>query len=145
MIPIDVDDEVHRAIYTAACTGDANQRLRHLLHLPHDPCPDTGVSTQGELAGLVAAGLIALGEQVYATGPVPVATVAEHGWLRAADAAVYPGPRQLVRGLRGGTFAPYGWQVLTAADGTGLETLVSATSPKPPRTWSHPAQARSPR
>lgn len=122
MIPIDVDDEVHHAIYTAACTGDANQRLRHLLHLPHDPCPDSGVSTEGELAGLIA-----LGEEVYATGPVPethpVATVAEHGRLRAADGTIYPGPRLMASALRGGTFESYGWQCLTAADGTRLEAL----------------------
>jgi hypothetical protein len=130
MPSVNVDDEVYRAIEAAARDGESvNQSLRRLLGLPPATGTGTGTGPQaaGELAALIAAGLIALGEPVYATDPVPVpdpvATVAEYGRLRAADGTIYPGPRQLSGALRGATFASYGWQGLTAADGTRLETL----------------------
>lgn len=144
MIPIDIDDEVHHAIYTAACTGDANQRLRHLLRMPHAPCPPTDLDQLGELAGVIAAGMLMPDEPLYATGPVrdphPIATVVGDGRLRANDTNVYPGPRALITALRGRAFAAYAWHCLATGDGGNMETLRQrATGDQQPHPGSHGA------
>jgi len=144
---ITVDDEVYHAIEATAHDGESlNQAVRRLLGLPPATGTATGLQTAGELAELIAAGLIALGEPVYATAPVPdpdpVATVAEHGYLRGPDGTIYPGPRQLISALRGTAFAPYAWHCLTAADGRNLETVrQSLTGDEQQRPGSYGALA----
>jgi hypothetical protein len=127
MVPIDIDDEVHTAIQAATVGGEhPNQVLRRLLGLPPTD-QDAATRPEGELAGLVAAGLIAPGERVFLTAttprPHPVATVTSSGRLQAPNATVYPGPRQLLGALRGEKFEPYGWACLTITYGTRLEAL----------------------
>ena len=128
MAVIEVDDQVYRVVCRAAPGGDLNQGLRGLLGLaPGGTGPSADPNAPGELDGLIAAGLIAPEEKLFATSPVrgphPVATVTDDGRLYDAHGVVYPGPAQLLRALRGGTFAPYGWQCLTTADGRCLATV----------------------
>jgi hypothetical protein len=128
MVLIDVDGEVYHAIEAAVRGGEScNQVVRRLLGLPPWPDPQLWPSPIGELARLVSAGLVALGEPLYPNtvtpGWVPVAHLAEGGLLRAEDGSIYPGPNQLVGALRGQAFAQHGWACLTTGDGTRLETL----------------------
>ena len=128
MIPIDIDGEVHAAIEAAAHCGEhPNQVLRRLLGLAPAADADTGEPWSGELAVLVAAGLIALGDPVFAIGSYPqhhpAAAIAEGGCLLTPDGTLHPGPGQLISALFGERFAAHGWACLTAADGARLETL----------------------
>jgi len=140
---VTVDDEVYHAIEAAAPGGESlNQSLRRVLGLPPTVEASGGPRLVGELAGLIRAGMIAPGDRLLATAPVPdpdadpVATVTDDARLRAADGTIHPGPRQLLCELRGGTFAPYGWHCLTTTDGTRLETLRQRL-----HTADHPDQA----
>ena len=117
-----------------------NQSLRRVLGLPPTVEAGSGPRLVGELAGLIRAGMLAPGDRLLATAPLPdpdpVATVTDDARLRAADGTIHPGPRQLLLELRGGTFAPYGWHCLTTTDGTRLETLRQRL-----HTADHPNQA----
>lgn len=128
MVPIDIDDEVYAAIEAAAIGGEhPNQVLRRLLGLPPAADRDAGARPEGELAALLAAGLLNLGDPVFATGSYPqhhpAATVAEGGHLLTPDGTRHSGPDRLVGALFGEGFAVYGWACLTAADGARLEAL----------------------
>lgn len=128
MVLIEIDDEVNGVIEAATVGGESpTWTLRRLLGLPHPEGSPTSPIAVGELAELIAAGLIGPGDPLYATAPVrdprPVAAVADGGRLRAADGIIYLGPRQLVAAVRGATFESYGWQCLSTADGTRLEAL----------------------
>jgi hypothetical protein len=140
---ITVDGEVYHAIEAAAPGGESlNHSLRRLLGLPPTTEAGGGPRLVGELAGLIRAGMLAPGDRLLATAPVPdpdadpVATVTDDARLRAADGTIHPGPRQLLLELRGGTFAPYGWHCLTTTDATRLETLRQRL-----HTADHPDQA----
>ena len=128
MVPIDIDDEVRAVIKAAAVCGEGpNQVLRRLLGLPAAG-QGAAARREGELAALVAAGLIALGDPVFAIGSFaqvahPAAAVAEDGHLLTADGTLHSGPGQLISALFGERFAAHGWTCLTDADGARLETL----------------------
>jgi hypothetical protein len=135
MVPIDIDDEADSAGIQAASSGGTFpnkvlrrwRRLRRLFTLPPAADTDTEAQLEGGLAALVAAGLIAVGDPVFAIGSYPqahpAATVAEGGQLLAADGTLYPGPARLFGALCGERFAACGWMCLTAADGVRLEAL----------------------
>ena len=63
MVVINIDNEVYRAIETAAHGGDLNQSLRRLLGLPPASSP-TEPAPVGEFAALIAAELIAPGDHL---------------------------------------------------------------------------------
>lgn len=139
MAAIDVDDEVYRTIDRATRGREMNQGLRELLGLAPTGTLDKQ-KTAGDLAGLISARLITPGDHLIATAPIrtpePVATVTDNACLRANDATVYPGPgpATFIAHVRGGTFAPYGWQLLTTTDGRNLATCASNCSHNAPRT-----------
>jgi hypothetical protein len=130
MVLIYVDDEIHAMIEAATCDGEPlNQGARRLLGLTLDATqPDPQPDCVGDLADLIADGLVKAGEHLLATAVDPdeqrlLATVLADGRLRATGATIYQGPRALITASRGRNPASYAWHLLTTADGRNLETL----------------------
>jgi hypothetical protein len=109
-----------------------------------NPAPRRSPEPVGELAGLVTAGLLAPGEQLFRTKPVPnrlpVAQVTAEGWLRTGSGALYPGPRQAISRLEAFRYAPIAWQCFTTAEHVCLETLRQRAEPDQPGNTRPPGE-----
>jgi hypothetical protein len=89
----------------------------------------------GELAGLIAAGLIAPADRLWRTlaepRSEPLAEVTADGRLTTDTGTVYPGPREAITTLEAWRYGPIAWQCFTTASGTCLETLRQRAHPDP--------------
>jgi Restriction Enzyme Adenine Methylase Associated len=109
--------------------------------------PASSLGGAGELAGLIHARLIAPGEQVFRTGPLPgpepIAIVTADGRLRTATGTEFPGPREAISRLEDPRYAPIAWQCFATRERVCLETLRQRTEPEQPGS-TRPAGALLP-